>query len=54
MIGYVAVGMLGFFLGWVFMFILSCLHHAKYYDRMIEAEKELQLYEDICAINDDV
>ena len=39
---------IGFFLGGLLMFILSCLHHAKYYDEMIDLKKELKAYEEVC------
>ena len=53
-IGYWCAGIIGVYIGMLVMFLLSCLHHSRHYDRMIAAEKELQKYEDICAINDDV
>ena len=31
-------GMVGFFVGMLLMFILSCLHHAQIYDDMIDKE----------------
>ena len=47
-----AIFLIGFFIGGFLMFLLSCLHSARYYDRMIEAESELKKYEDVCEIND--
>ena len=40
-------GAIGFFLGMLGMFILSCLRFAKVYDKMMEMESELREYEKI-------
>ena len=52
MLNYACAGLIGFFIGMFLMFLLSCMHHTKYYDRIIELESELQEYEEICDINE--
>ena len=47
-VNYWCAGIIGFFVGGLAMFILSCLHHARYYEEMIKLKAELKAYEKVC------
>ena len=50
--GYIAIGVFCFFIGMVFMFVLSCIRHSVLFDEIAKLQKELDEYEEICDMNE--
>ena len=47
---YLAAGIGGFVLGILFMVILNSMHHARFYDEMIDMKRQLKEIDDACEI----